>query len=64
VIVFDMLEAKAADNTTQEGARKIVGVMHKNIKKYKALGGWGCEGFKGDSKTERAAGATAATACR
>jgi len=63
VIVFDLLEAKAADNTVQEGARKVLGVMHKDARKYKDTGGWGFEGFKGDSKTERAVGKNAATAC-
>jgi Cytochrome P460 len=63
VIIFDLLEAKAADNTVQEGARKVLGVMHKDAKKYKDTGGWGFEGFKGDSKTERAVGKNAATAC-
>jgi len=63
VIIFDLLEAKAADNTVQEGARKVLGVMHKDAKKYKSTGGWGYEGFKGDSKTERAVGKNAATAC-
>lgn len=63
VIVFDLLDAKAADNTVQEGARKVVGVMHKDAKKYKTTGGWGYEGFKGDSKTERAVAGNAATAC-
>ena len=63
VIVFDLLEAKSADNTVQEGARKVVGVMHKDARKYKATGGWGYEGFKGDSKTERAVAGNAATAC-
>lgn len=63
VIIFDLLEAKAADNTVQEGARKVLGVMHKDSRKYKDTGGWGYEGFKGDSKTERAVGKNAATAC-
>ena len=63
VIVFDLLEAKAADNTVQEGARKVLGVMHKDARKYKDTGGWGFEGFKGDSKTERAVGKNAAAAC-
>ena len=63
VIVFDLLEAKVADNTVQEGARKVVGVMHKDARKYKDTGGWGFEGFKGDSKTDRAVGANAASAC-
>jgi Cytochrome P460 len=63
VIVFDLLEARAADNTVQEGARKVLGVMVKDSRKYKATDGWGFEGFKGDSKTERAVGKDAATAC-
>ena len=63
VIVFDLLEAKAAENTVQEGARKIVGVMHKDSTKWKSTGGWGYEGFKGDSATDRAVGKNAATAC-
>lgn len=63
VIVFDLLDAKSADNTVQEGARKVVGVMHKDAKKYKATGGWGFEGFKGDSKTDRAVAGNAAAAC-
>ena len=63
VIAFDLLETKAADNTVQEGARKVLGVMHKDSRKYKDTGGWGFEGFKGDSRSERAVGANAATAC-
>jgi hypothetical protein len=63
VIVFDLLEAKAADNTVQEGVRKVLGVMQKDATKYKDTGGWGFEGFKGDSKTERVVGKNAATAC-
>lgn len=63
VIVFDLLEAKAIDNTVQEGARKVLGVMHKDAKKFKDTGGWGFEGFKGDSTTERAVGKNAASAC-
>jgi hypothetical protein len=63
VIVFDLLDAKSADNAVQEGARKVVGVMHKDAKKYAATGGWGYEGFKGDSKSERAVARNAATAC-
>lgn len=63
VIVFDLLEANSADDTIQEGARKIVGVMHRDRAKWPDTAGWGFEGFKGDSKTERAVGAEAATAC-
>jgi len=63
VIVFDLLDAKSAENTVTEGARKVVGVMHRDAKKYAATGGWGYEGFKGDSRTERAVAGNAATAC-
>lgn len=63
VIVFDLLDAKSADNAVTEGGRKVVGVMHRDTKKFKDTGGWGFEGFKGDSTTERAVGKDAATAC-
>lgn len=63
VIVFDLLEAKTADNAVTEGPRKVVGVMHRDAKKFRDTGGWGFEGFKGDSRTERAVGRDAATAC-
>lgn len=63
VIVFDLLEAKSADHAIVEGPRKVVGVMLFDAKKYAATGGWGFEGFKGDSKTDRAVGANAMGAC-
>lgn len=63
VIVFDLLETKSVENTMQEGPRKVLGVMHKNARKYAATGGWGFEGFKGDSTVERAVGAAASSAC-
>lgn len=63
VIVFDLLEAKSGDNAIQEGTRKVVGVMHKDPEKWKETGGWGFEGFKGDSRTERAVAKNAAAAC-
>lgn len=63
VIVFDLSEAVSADNTVTDGNRKVVGVMHKDAKRYAATGGWGFEGFKGDSRTDRAVGANAAEAC-
>ncbi|CUS82186.1 Cytochrome P460 [Candidatus Kryptonium thompsonii] len=50
VIVFDLLEAKSENNTYVEGARKVVGVMYKDSKKFKNTGGWGFEAFKGDTK--------------
>jgi hypothetical protein len=64
VLVFDLLEARAEGGATIEGARKVLGVMHKDMKRWAATGGWGFEGFKGDSRTDRAVGAAgAAKAC-
>ena len=64
VIVFDLLEAKTDAGATLEGPRKVVGVMRKDSKRYVTTGGWGFEGFKGDSQTERAVTQkNAATAC-
>jgi hypothetical protein len=53
VLAFDLLEVTEADNTIQEGDRKLLGVMHKDANKYAETGGWGFEGFAGDSQTER-----------
>ena len=63
IIVFDLLEAKSADNAVIEGARKVVGVMHKDAKKFTATGGWGFEGFGGGDKTNRVVRDNAASAC-
>lgn len=50
VIVFDLFEAVSENNAITEGKRKVVGVMVKNSKKYKNTGGWGFEGFAGDTR--------------
>jgi hypothetical protein len=63
VIVFDLLAAQEGGNAITEGSRKVVGVMHKDSKRFAATGGWGFEGFKGDSTSERAVGGNAAKAC-
>ncbi|PIV32167.1 MAG: cytochrome C [Lysobacterales bacterium CG02_land_8_20_14_3_00_62_12] len=63
VIVFDLLEAQAADNAITEGARKVVGVMQKDAKKFAATGGWGFEGFAAGDRSKRVVGADAASAC-
>jgi hypothetical protein len=63
VIVFDLLEAPSEGGAITEGKRKVVGVMARDARKFATTGGWGFEGFKGDSKTERAVGANAAKAC-
>jgi hypothetical protein len=62
VIVFDLLEINADGNSIVEGKRKVVGVMHKDSVKYASTGGWGFEGFAGDTK-ERVVGNNAASAC-
>jgi hypothetical protein len=53
VLVFDLLEAVPEENAYVEGPRKLIGVMHKNARRYAATGGWGFEAFAGDSKTGR-----------
>lgn len=50
VLVFDLLEAKMENNAIVEGARKVVGVMQKDSKKFAKTAGWGYEGFKGDTQ--------------
>ena len=40
VIIFDLLEAEHSDNAVTEGSRKVVGVMHKDSKKFATTGGW------------------------
>jgi len=63
IIVFDLLEAKSADNAVSEGARKVVGVMHKDTKRYATTGGWGFEGFGGGDRMNRVVRDNAASAC-
>jgi len=65
VLVFDLLQYQEKDKTIQEGERKLVGVMLKDAKKFAATGGWGFEGFAGNSKTERLVkdGGTSCFAC-
>jgi hypothetical protein len=63
VIIFDLLEAKHDGNAVTEGARKVVGVMHKDSKQFKATGGWGFEGFGGGDPGNRVVGDNAASAC-
>ena len=53
VLVFDLLQYMTQDNASTEGDRILVGVMVKDSSKYASTGGWGFEGFKGNSHTER-----------
>jgi hypothetical protein len=50
VLIFDLLEARSENNAITEGPRKVLGIMCKDSKKFPATGGWGFEGFKGDSQ--------------
>ena len=63
VIIFDLLEAVHDGNAVTEGARKVVGVMHKDARKFAATGGWGFEGFGGGDPANRVVGDNAASAC-
>jgi hypothetical protein len=50
VFVFDLHEAVESGGATTAGARKVLGVMHRAAEAYAATGGWGFEGFAGDSR--------------
>ncbi len=56
VLVFDLLNYTQGGAAIQEGARKLVGVMVKDAATFKSTGGWGFEGFAGDSKSKRLVG--------
>ena len=55
VLVFDLLEGGVKDSAVVEGPRKLIGVMHRGATTYAATGGWGFEGFAGDSRDKRLA---------
>lgn len=63
VIVFDLLETRESEGVTTEGPRLRIGVMVKESKRYAETGGWGYEGFKGDSQTDRRLNAESRIAC-
>lgn len=63
VIVFDLLQADSAQNAVTEGPRKVVGVMHRDAKRYAATGGWGFEAWKGGDAKQPVVRGDAATAC-
>lgn len=50
VFVFDLLEAHDEDDAIVEGPRKVLAVMQKSSKAFASTGGWGFEGFKGDTR--------------
>ena len=52
-LFFDLLNSNDSDHAFTEGARKLIGVMHKDHTKFSSTGGWGFEGFAGNSHTNR-----------
>ncbi len=63
VIVFDLLETVEGDAAISEGARKVVGVMHRDATAFAATGGWGFEGFAAGDPATRAVGPGNGDAC-
>lgn len=63
VIIFDLRDAVRADHAINEGQRKVIGVMHKNAKKFAATGGWGFEAFADGDPTRGVVGQNAVSAC-
>lgn len=53
VFVFDQLEYATEGKTSTEGPRVLLGIMVKDAKKFADTGGWGFEGWAGDSRNER-----------
>lgn len=53
VLVFDLLESVQSEDALEEGERKLVGVMVHDAERYSETGGWGFEGFAGNSRSER-----------
>lgn len=63
VIVFDLLAVSSGAGATTEGERKLLGVMVRDRRGSAATGGWGFEGFAGDSTEKRLVSGDATTAC-
>lgn len=52
VVVFDLLQSVTADSASSEGDRVLVGVMVKDRQRYADTGGWGFQGWAGNSRDE------------
>lgn len=52
-MVFDLLAYTEDGGALQEGNRKLAGVMLRDSTRFKETGGWGYEGFAGDSRDKR-----------
>ena len=53
VLVFDLHSFQTKNKASTEGKRILVGVMQKDSQRYRKTGGWGFEGFKGNSHNAR-----------
>lgn len=50
IFVFDLLDHSGDSTALTEGERKVLGVMYKDAAKFEKTGGWGFEGFSGNSR--------------
>lgn len=50
VFVFDLLAQSGDSTALTEGERKVLGVMYRDAAKYTKTGGWGFEGFAGNTR--------------
>lgn len=53
VLVFDLFAAESGGGATQEGARKFIGVMRKDSRRWAETGGWGFEAFAAGDPARR-----------
>ena len=53
VLVFDVLAMTTDKDIGVAGDRRLIDVMEKDSKRFKATGGWGYGEFKGSSHSER-----------
>ncbi len=53
IFAFDLLEAAPADEALVEGPRKLLGVMLRDTRRFRATGGWGFEAFARGASDQR-----------
>jgi hypothetical protein len=53
VLVFDLLEEQVENNAVTEGARKVIGVMEKDLDRFSETEGWGFEDFRLGDPSQR-----------
>jgi hypothetical protein len=53
VLVFELFEAIAENNTIIEGIRKVIGVMEKDPNRFSETEGWGFEDFRMSDPNQR-----------